>query len=312
MMSKSALRRAAGMLKYKALYCWPYKFKQAKAKRLREQFRPKAFELPPIEPAGQPEIEIHMLCGKHHLDMGIWASWSFLRFLKNAILYVHSDGTLGEQEADLFQKIVPSACIITKPQADSHVKATVASIAPRLCEWRESNLFAPQLIDMNLFGNRDRFLMLDADVLCFSVPVELRTALMDGELVFRWAQDLRSCYMAPLPVLREMTHLKVPEAVNLGPMITPRLREEDFVYLEHLFGRLQTEPTINLKISWAPQTLYAVCAARCPQSRPLSRTYAVKLGRTSNKAVLRHYVSIPAIRPRFFTEGIPKLLSNLH
>lgn len=41
--SKSRLRHAAGVLKYKVLECWPYKFKQRRAAKLRAQLGPKAY-----------------------------------------------------------------------------------------------------------------------------------------------------------------------------------------------------------------------------------------------------------------------------
>jgi hypothetical protein len=305
------IREALGTLKYKALDCWPYVMEEVKAKRLREEFRLRISELAPIQSAGRPSIEIHMLCGKYHVDMGIFAGWSFMRFLKNASLYIHSDGTLGEQDATIIRMTLPTAVIITSTEADKRVKETVAAIAPKLCEWRRSNFFAAQLIDMNLFGEFDRFLFLDADILCFLDPVELRTALMVEKPVFRWAQDLRSSYVAPVPVLRKMTQLHVPEAVNLGPMVVPRLGEKDFRYLEHLFQIFQADPMINMKLSWAPQTFYAICACRSPGSHPFSPSYALTRGRTAEEAIIRHYVSIPAIRPRFFTEGLPKIFEGL-
>jgi hypothetical protein len=305
-----AFRHAAGMLKYKLLYCWPYRRMQAQAAKLREQLRPMVFNLPPIEASSRPEVEIHMLCGKYHLDMGIWASWSFMRFLKNSVLYVHSDGTLGNDDVSLLQKIIRPSIVVTKSEADACVAAKLAKLAPRLCQFKHTNLFASQITSMQLYGNLDRFLMLDADVLCFSDPCELRTALMADKPAFRWGPDLRTSYVASVSQLSKMTQLQIPEGLNLGDMVTPRLNKEDFEYLEHLIPTLQADPTIDMECSWVPQTLLAVIAGRYHKTQPLSRDYAVTLGRTSDIAIVRHYVSIPAIRPRFFTEGIPKLLRD--
>ncbi|MBN1788206.1 MAG: hypothetical protein JW806_07405 [Sedimentisphaerales bacterium] len=306
-----AIRHAAGMFKHKLLYSWPYKGMQAKAAKLREQLYPMISNLPPIEATAKPEVEIHMLCGKSHLDMAIWASWSFMRFLKNSMLYIHSDGTLEDSDIALLQKIICPSVIVTKSEADACVAAKLFKLAPRLCQFRDTNLFASQITSMQLYGNLDRFLMLDADVLCFSDPCELRAALMADKPAFRWGSDLRTAYVASVSKLKEITQLQIPEGLNLGNMVTPRMNEEDFRYLEELIPSLQADPDVDMECSWAPQTLLAIIAGRYHQTRPLSRDYAVSLGRTSDNAIVRHYISIPATRPRFFLEGIPKLLKNL-
>jgi regulator of extracellular matrix RemA (YlzA/DUF370 family) len=299
------------MLKYKALYCWPYKFKQAKAEKLREQLRPKAFELPPIEPAGKPEIELHMLCGKAQLDMGIWASWSILRFLKNAVLYVHSDGTLTDEDAHLWRKIIPSMILISKEEADDRVMSIVAPIAPSLCRWRHSVKVSEQAIDMQLFGKTDRFLIADSDVLCFADPTELCEALSVRTPVFRWSRDIRSCYSDDIELLNKITGLHLPKALNGGFCVSPRWNKEGFHFLENAIKRLEADGRVDVQHYWSPQTYLAICTTRYTDSRPFSDSYAVTLGPTSDKAVVRHYVGIPAVRPRYFTEGLPRLLTTI-
>jgi hypothetical protein len=310
-MSKSALRRAAGMLKYKALYCWPYKFKQARAEKLREQFRPRAFELPQLPAPDSVEVEIHMLCGKKQLDMGIWSSWSILRFLRNAVLYVHSDGTLTDEDACLWQKIIPSTILISKKEADDRVESEISIRWPLLYEWRCSYRASPQVVDVHLFGETDRLIVMDSDILCFQAPMELQHWVTAPEPVFRWQKDVGNRYIADIELLNEITGLSLPEAFNAGFCLIPRFREKYFDHLEKVLKFLKADGRVNVHRYWSPQTLGAMCAALDPHAKPLPSSYALTLGRTLNDMVLRHYVGIPCVRWRYFAEGLPRLLTAI-
>jgi hypothetical protein len=64
------------------------------AQRRRKQFEKLLTELAPITIPVDISCEIHLLCNQINIDMGMWATWSFKRFLTNYRLYVHSDGTI--------------------------------------------------------------------------------------------------------------------------------------------------------------------------------------------------------------------------
>jgi len=308
-MPKSRLRHFAGRAKFRVLDCWPYKLKELRAAKLREQFRPKAFELPPIPPTTFPKVEIHMLCGKDYLDMGIWASWSILHFLENALLYVHSDGTLEDIAA--WQKVVPEMVLVSKDESNEKASKEISSRFPLLYRWRCHDWCGPHVVDMHLFGKSNKLIVMDVDVLCFRKPVALQDSLaLDGP-VYRWNRDVRSCYSADIGVLNSITSLKLPEALNAGFQLTPRFASTEFEHLEQMIRLLQADGRIDTNHLWSSQTYCAMCAARCPRAKPLPENYAVVLGQTSEDTVLRHYVGVPAIRPRYFTEGIPKLLRDL-
>jgi hypothetical protein len=308
-MPKSRLRLFAGRVKFRVLDCWPYKFKERRAAKLRDKFRPMAFKLPPIPAPRYPEVEIHMLCGKTQMDMGIWASWSILRFLENALLYVHSDGTLEDIAA--WRKVVPGMVLVSKTESDEKVAKEISSRYPLLYRWRCQNTTSPQVVDVHLFGKSDRLIVMDSDVLCFRKPVELQDSLALDEPVYRWNRDDRTCYSEDIDVLNSITGLKLPEAFNAGFQLTPRFAGKEFEHLEQMIRLLQADGRVDIKHFWSSQTYCAMCAARCPESRALSDNYTVTFGQISDDAIIRHYVSIPRIRPRYFTEGVPKLLKDL-
>ena len=308
-MSKSRLRQSAGMLKYKVLDCWPYKFKEMHATRLRHKLRDKVFKLPQIPAPDKAEVEIHMFCGKKQLDMGIWASWSIMRFIKNAVLFVHSDGTLRDKDNCSWQKVIPSIIIVSKKEADNRAADVLATDYPLLYTWRCHNWCSAQVVDMNLFGESDRLVIMDSDVLCFRKPTELQASLALDEPVYRWNRDIRSAYLADIELLNEITDLLLPEAFNAGFQLTPRLGNRDFEHLERMINLLKADVRIDTNHFWSTQTYYAMCAARCSNAQALPNSYAVTLGQTQDDAVVRHYVGIPSVRPRYFTEGLPKILN---
>jgi hypothetical protein len=312
-MYKSKLRRAAGKLKFRVLDCWPYKFKQAKAKRLRDQFSPIVFQLPqiPAPAPPHPELEIHILCSKAHLDMGIWASWSILRFLNDATLYVHSDGTLQIEELDLWTRVVQGLIFVSKEEADARVAAKISKSWPLLYQWRCNYWSSAQLVDMHLFGNSDKFLVMDSDVLCFRDPFEVRRSLVCSKPIFRWNRGIHSAYLMSIDLINQIIGVRLVEALNSGFLITPRFTDELFELLERTIGILKTDHRVNTRQLWSGQTYYAICAANWPDSEPLPDGYSVTRGQMQDDAVVRHYVGVPSIRPRYFTEGVPKLLRDL-
>jgi hypothetical protein len=314
-MPKSKLRHFAGRAKFRVLDCWPYKFKEIRAAKLREQFRPMAFQLPQILAPRHPEVEIHMLCGKAYLDMGIWASWSILRFLENALLYVHSDGTLEDIAA--WRKVIPEMVLVSKTESNERAAKEISSRYPLLYRWRCQDwgdthvLCGTHVVDMHLFGKSDRLIVMDVDVLCFRRPVQLEASLALDEPVYRWNRDVRSCYSESMEVLNSITGLKLPEALNSGFQLTPRFGREEFEYLEQMIELLQTDGRVDTNHLWSSQMYCAMCAAIRPDSHALPDSYNITLGRTRDNAVIRHYVGVPRVRPRYFTEGIPKILRDL-
>ena len=291
--------------------CWPYKFKQRQAAKLRAQLRPKAFELPPIKPVGKPEIEIHMLCGKKQLDMGIWASWSILRFMDNAILYVHSDGTLQPDDLNVWRKVIQGLIFVSKKEADARVGSEISKSFPLLYAWCCCYKYSAQVIDMHLFGQTDRLIVMDSDVLCFREPMEVRHWVSAAEPACRWQVGIRTCYLADTKLLKQITGLSLPEAFNLGFSLTPRYREKHFDHLEKVLKALTTNGRLDINEFWTGQTLGATCVVLAPHAKPLPSSYTATLGPTSDDMVVRHYVGIPQVRPRYFTEGIPRLLADL-
>jgi hypothetical protein len=308
---KGRARRILGDLKWRLVDRWPYAILKPFANRRRERYRRQLDRLPPIRSSDAPvDLEVHMFCGKEHIDMGIWASWSVMRFFENPVLYVHSDGTLGDAEFEQWRGIVPGAVLVSSSEADEKFAAELAGDFPTLSRWRDGYWSARQVIDFHLFGDAHSFLGLDSDVLCFRRPREVEEHLREHRPGFRWNRDLHDFYSADRALLESVAGLAIPAAFNCGFLLSPRLTRDDFAFLDETLEALDSA-SIDV-FHWAMgQTLYAICAARDADSAPLPSTYDVRFGRGPSELVARHYVGLWNVRPKYFLEGVPRLVSEL-
>lgn len=301
-------RRAAGGLKCRVVDRWPYAVLKPVANRRRARYRQELVRLPPVPTGeGPPDIELHMFCGRAQVDMGMWASWSIMRFFTRPVLYVHSDGTLTEEDFAPWRAIAPEAILIDAAQADAVFSSQLADAFPQLARWRAGYWSARQVIDFHLFGAAGAVVGMDSDVLCFQRPREVAEAFAARPAVFRWTRDLRDYYSADRRRLESLCGLSVPPALNCGFLCAPRLGRADFEWLEEVLTTLSAASVDVLH--WAMgQTLYALLAARRPGSGPLPAGYDVTKGRTRRTVVTRHYVSLWDVRPKYFIEGVPRLV----
>ena len=251
-----------------------------------------------------------MYCGQAQLDMGIWASWSLMRFYQHSRLYVHSDGTLSPDVFAQWQKIVPDSVLITHSEADDKFTSELGQTFPTLAKWRSSFLYAQKVIDFHLFGHAASLVGMDSDILFFRQPREIEDDLREDRQSFRWGRDLGDHYSVHRRFLESVTGLPVPEALNSGFLLSRRFTVQDFAFLDRTLKALESA-SVDI-FHWAmEQTLFAAIAARFEAAGPLPSCYDVTLGRTGPDVVTRHYVGVWSVRPRFFMEGVPRLLREL-
>jgi hypothetical protein len=313
-----AILKKLGAIKSVVLDQWPYRRRAQSIPRLREQYRPLLSVLPPLPPFQENRLELHMLCGHRDADMGIWASWNIMRFLSGlAKLYVHSDGTLTEEDESLWEGTIGKGVlvVIDRKESDSRVERTLAPRTAYLCPWRCSNRasakLVTKLVDVHFFGHTPKLLILDSDVLTFSTPQDVIDALAAPNQGFVWCTDLCDAYSASPEVLHEVTGIHVPRRLNSGFLVAPRLSVEDFLTLDQHVKKLKEDPRIDLNHVWSEQTCYALIASKFPESGAFTRGYAITDGRTSRQQIVRHYVGIPRVRFRYFSEGLARITEQL-
>ncbi len=203
-----------------------------RARRLRGQHAEAIASLPAVRAADHPRLEVHMLCGHRQVDMGIWASWSAMRFLPQGRLCVHDDGSLTEEDREQWAARVARHAIYWAEGCGWQVTAQLRTSCPLLCEWRNVHLLALKLVDAHLLAEAPNVLVMDSDVLCFQVPVAVHVHVADESAGYLWMQDMTYAYLNVPGVLHEAIGAPVPLMVNSGFWVGPRADERDFQKME--------------------------------------------------------------------------------
>lgn len=277
------------------------------AQKLRRKYAEQSRLLPAVSAPGDAlDVEVHMLCGEAQVDMGMWASWSVLRFLPGAAFILHSDGTITEESLSVWRRVVPQLECVACRDVEERMNAALSGL-PHLSAWRKQHAIARQAIDYFLCGRKAYVLGLDSDVLCFKTPEVIINAIRNGNAGALWLKDGIYAYSMPEP---EFTKRYGHDAtrVNGGFWLAPRFSMAHMEGMDHDLS--EWEPGWRDSY-WSPQTLLAAAFSRAGGSVLDPARYKLGLGGQRSEYVLRHYPSPVYHRSRFFTEGIPAVMKSL-
>jgi hypothetical protein len=303
------IKHHLGLLKYRILSETFGRYLASRSKTARERAQAFLPELPPLNGEGQADIEVHMLCGAKQIDMGIFASWSILRFAPDAAFYLHGDPSLRTKDLDQWKRAVPNLIFIDSTQGDAAAKLAISGL-PHLESLRANHPLARKLIDPHLFGECNQLLMTDSDVLAFRKPNEVLTKLLDSSTSSCfWNEDIRSSYVCDPSILSKVCGRVVPEKVNAGFLLASRLKRSDFEAMDEWIRVLIEEHGVCPKHCWLEQSLYAMIATKMDRAGAFSSAYRMLHGPSPAGQTVRHYPGNAMIRPLFWLEGFPKLLN---
>lgn len=306
-----ALRHRIGLAKYRVLSGTLGRYRCGRANAVRQRTQGRLAALPPLSLAGGGEVEVHMLCHAAGVDMGLWASWSFLRFLPAASFYLHGDATLTKPDVMLWESKIGGMKVVLDDEAAGVAEEALRDF-PRLGEFRAKHVLARKLIDFHLYGNASHLLLLDSDILCFGVPTQLLSLLSTTATgLIRWNEDIRSSYSCSTQVASAILGTTFPERMNSGLVVMRRLGVRDFAQLEGWLSQLIDTHGVRITHPWLEQTLYACLAATWDGSGPLDEPYSMSGGSLRQGQVTRHYPGNAMIRPKFWTEGVVRLCKEL-
>ena len=305
-------RKELGRLKYLLLEDLPYRGVAARVPEMRKALWESVPRLPALPEAKNHDVELHMLCGNRDTAMGIFASWSLLRFLNGkGRLYVHSDGTLTADDIESWSAVTPGLVVVTKEEADQRVAEVLKGKTRHLYRWRCDYGMSAQVVDAHFFGDAQKIVSFDSDVLAFHCPDSFIASVRSKAMEFTWCQDFQDAYSAPPQVINDVFKIEVPERYNGGFMVTPRFSEETFQELDEIMETMEQDGRMDIDHYWSAQTYYAILAARRGRTNMMPSNYTTHKGRTRRSAPVRHYVGVDQIRFRYFTEGIPRLLRQI-
>ena len=136
--------------------------------------------LPLIESAtpisvGMGSVDIRMPLQHKRILEGIWGLYSFVRFAaKPCRVFIHSDGSLSDQDLELIEKVLPGCWVISPASAERTVVDRLKGRNLAFCaEQRSRSQLSLHLLDPLILSDGSPFVFLDSDVLIFSCPKEL-------------------------------------------------------------------------------------------------------------------------------------------
>lgn len=308
------IKRRLGLARDAVLYGRRDARLKSGAEAARAWIEPAAEILPPLPPSpADAVVEAHVMCGEGQALMGIWSTWSLLRFAPDVALTVHSDGSLSDGAIARWRRVVPGLRVVGREEGLAAAERHLARF-PRTLAWTRDYHFGLKLGGYYGIAGAPRLIEADTDTLTFRPPTELLDAIADDGRLMAWNRDERSAYAYARDLLAEVVGgpaRTMPDRLNAGYMASFALEDPDWRVIEGALERLSADPRTDPLRYWTHQTLLAlVASARGDAAGPLSQTYDVHGGPTRPDAVMRHYTGNPGIRPRFFTEGVGAVIAD--
>jgi len=155
------------------------------------------------------DFEIHLLLGKKHVGMSLWAIKSFLHWTcKSYSVVLHDDGSLTDENIKTLNQHLVNSTVIRRADADVLMAEKLVAF-PNAYKYRFSRLgsntshgkasvFSLKLLDFSLLSNARRILVLDSDVLFFNRPDAIINWINDPSEV-----DCLYCYELYVPIRDE-------------------------------------------------------------------------------------------------------------
>lgn len=312
------VRRRLGKVRDQLLYGERDRRLLARAQALRVEWIDSAVDaLPPLQSQDTgPQAEIHMMCGDQQAAMGFWSSYSICRYMPDVRFVIHSDGSLSPTTIERWRRIIPWLEVRDRETTLSEMECRLRDF-PRVLEWSVRYHFGLKLGGYCAAARSKYVLDIDTDTLTFLRPDSILDAIEAPGRSMRWNADERTCYAYSESILREAlgpligTHL--PQRLNGGYLLAPVPTDEEWSVLDKVLDTFVRHPNIDPFRYWMHQTLWAIFASHLPldKTSALPKDYDIHSGMTRALSCARHYVGSPGIRPRFFTEGVPRIFEQL-
>jgi hypothetical protein len=286
---------------------------KAAQKALSEWTEDVRLRLPALPPRpAMPVFEVHCVSGEKQMPMTGWCCWSLMRFMPDAQLVLHDDGSLTEASRDEMQRIVPGMRLVGREERAEAMRAA-PGVGPNILHWVETyHLGFKHTVQFT--ARAPRILEIDSDLLTYLDPVSLRGHASAPEPTSAWNRDIHYNYAYPEPLFEEILGDLIgplPERLNGGLVLLDLYTAEEWQRLEEILSRLHADPRTDPLRFWMQQTLHALIVSRRQGAKlVLPAEYDIYHGPSRPQSVVRHFVGSPRTRPRFFTEGIPRLISE--
>jgi len=114
------------------------------------------------------EVSIHMLSGASKIDESMVSYRSFcIHTGRRYPLFLHDDGTFQDTDLPKLRKLIPEVTFLSKKKSDAEISALLKEY-PESQKFRKESLWFVKLFDFFRYAPRERFIILDNDIICYS------------------------------------------------------------------------------------------------------------------------------------------------
>lgn len=283
------------LFEYRALFKY-LKNKYILAKKILVQ--PRIIE----KPVTNRNLSVHLLTCHRDLIMTLWSLESFYRHMSEiGQLYIHSDGSLDNEDKFILAQFLPSAEIIEPVYFEKkfYHELVQSSIIKKLRLDNKKNFLLKKLIDPFFISTSPLRLIIDSDLLWFQPPTAIIREIKNGADNSLMMGNNGNCYV----YFKNNEKISAELASYNSGIVLYHRDNFDFSKLISFLEALDDMNPANLH--FMEQAGYASCLKnliKLPESR-----YAIK-EELNNEIVVKHYTS--PRRPLFYIEGLNQIINN--
>jgi hypothetical protein len=256
----------------------------------------------------EASTSVHMLVSSQTWHAGLLAVMSLELFTKRRWrVFIHEDGTVSEVARLEIERRLPGVRFVSRPEADEKATEVFAHHPKSLAHRAQYNLFL-KFADTLSFADRDRFLVLDSDVIFFKTPTEILEWVDTNSKTCLYNEDTREKFCIPREHIEKIFHKNLLPRFNSG-LVLMQKNAMDPVLAEKFFEAFDASAHAP---KFFEQTLYALMASTNPGGgAPLPRTYNISWGYWRDRgSICRHYVG-DFKHDLLYIEGTPLLLMGI-
>lgn len=247
-------------------------------------------------------VPVHLLTSQYDWKMALWMlaslhETSCLRWP----LVLHEDGSLTEEQLDLFARLFPGLKVTRRREADERMTERLSDF-PRCADYRKRMPHGLKSFDIPQLAEAPRYLMLDPDVMFFERPTEILDWVSDSNDDSCWFnQDFQESSPISTVQAKDELDVKLWPHINTGLCL---LNRDSVNSLEDMEAWLNHPALKDPEVQWrVEQTLLALAASKAGKGGLLPASYEVSPHKHRQpNGVARHYVG--CVRDRFLSEGV--------
>lgn len=256
----------------------------------------------------EDSCSVHMLVSSKTWHAGMLAAASLEHFTGRLWrFFIHEDGSVPAEARAEIVRLLPGSRFVSRPEAEERVAALLAA-HPRCAANRSRHNLFLKFFDTLAFADRDRFLVLDSDVIFFRRPAEILDWVDGGLGTCLYNEDTREKFCIPRADIENALPVTLLPRFNSGLVLMQRAAMD----LDRAEQLLATFERTAHAPQFFEQTLYALMASTNPGGgAPLPRTYNISWGYWREPgSICRHYVG-DFKHDLLYIEGAPMLLAAL-